>query len=51
MFPTAWDVIEALELYDIPVVSMVSDRAKPNRRFYNLCQLPDQQAAATGSFS
>ena len=47
-FPAAWDVIEALELYDIPVVSLVSDGAKPNRRFYDLCQLPYQQAAATG---
>ena len=41
----AWEVIEALELFEIPVVSLVSDGAKPNRRFYNLCQV-DQQAAA-----
>ena len=33
-------MIEALELYEIPVVSLTSDGAKPNRRFYNLCQKP-----------
>ena len=44
IFPAAWEVIEALELFEIPVVSLVSDGAKPNRRLYNLCQV-DQQAA------
>ena len=36
IFLAAWEVIEALELFEIPVVSLVSDGAKPNRRFYNL---------------
>lgn len=38
IFPLAWEVIEALELYEIPVVSLTSDGAKPNRWFYSLCQ-------------
>ena len=38
IFPLAWEVVEALEMYDIPVVSLISDGAKPNRRFYRLCQ-------------
>ena len=39
IFPLAWDVVEALELYNIPVVSFTSDGAKPNRRFYRICQI------------
>lgn len=38
IFPLAWEVIEALELYQIPVVSLTSDGAKANRKFYSLCQ-------------
>ena len=38
IFPLVWEVIETMELYDIPVVSLTSDGAKPNRRFYSLCQ-------------
>ena len=38
IFPLAWEVIEALEFYYIPVVSLTSDGAKPNRKFYSLCQ-------------
>ena len=38
IFPLVWEVIEALELYGIPVVSLTSDGAKPNRRFYRTCQ-------------
>ena len=37
IFPLAWEVIEALEMY-IPVVSLTSDGAKPNRCFYSICQ-------------
>lgn len=33
-------MIEALDLYEVPVVSLTSDGAKPNRRFYKLCQKP-----------
>ena len=42
IFPLLWDVIEALELYDIPVVSHTSDGAKPNHRFYRICQYKKQ---------
>lgn len=45
IFPLAWDVIEKLELYDIPVVSITSDGAKPNRRFYKLCQQVQKTSA------
>ena len=38
MFPLVWSVVEALELYDIPAVSLTNDGAKPNRRFFHLCQ-------------
>ena len=36
IFPLAWEVIEAIEMYDIPVVSLTSDGAKSNRNFYSL---------------
>ena len=36
IFPAAWEVIEVLELFEIPVVSLVSDGAKPNRDFTTL---------------
>ena len=38
IFPLVWEAIEALELYKIPVVSLTSDGAKSNRRFYRMCQ-------------
>ena len=38
LFPITWEVIEALEFYDIPVVSLTSDGAKANRRLYRMCQ-------------
>lgn len=37
-FLLVWEVTESLEMYDIPVVSLTSDMAKPNRRFYTICQ-------------
>jgi len=36
MFLLVWSVVEALELYDIPGVSLANDWAKPNR-FFHLC--------------
>ena len=35
--------IVKLEMYDIPVVSLTSDEAKPNRRFYSMCQQQQQK--------
>ena len=32
-----WEVIEALEMYEVPIVSLTSDGAKANRRFYQIC--------------
>ena len=37
LFPLVWSVVEALELYDIPAVSLTNDGAKPNRRYFHLC--------------
>ena len=34
----AREVIEALEIYEIPVVSLTSDGVKPNRCLYQMCQ-------------
>ena len=38
IFPLAFEVIESLHLYNVPVVSLTSDGAKVNRRFYRMCQ-------------
>ena len=38
IFPLVWEAVEALEVFDIPVTSLTSDGAKPNRRFYRMCQ-------------
>ena len=38
-FLLVWDVIKTLEHYDIPVVSLTRDGAKPNRAYYKMCQL------------
>ena len=43
IFPLAWEVTESLEMYNIPVVSLTSDGAKPNRRFYSMCQQQQQK--------
>ena len=39
LYPIVFEVIEALELHSIPVVSLTSDGNSPNRRLYRLCQL------------
>ena len=44
IFPLAWEVVEVLEMYDCPVVSLTSNGAKPNRRFYKLCQEKSQSS-------
>ena len=38
IFRLTCEVVEALEMYDIPVVSLPCDGAKPDRRFYKMCQ-------------
>lgn len=43
IFPVAWEVVEALQMYDLPVVSLTSDGAKPNRKFYRICQQKGQK--------
>ena len=39
IFTPAWEVIEALELYKIPIVSLTGDGAKPNRKFFRMTQV------------
>lgn len=39
LFPVIWEVIETLELNLLPVISITSDGASHNRRFYKLCSL------------
>lgn len=33
-----WEVVKALEMYDVHVVSLTCDGAKPNRQFFKMCQ-------------
>ena len=41
----AWEVVEALEMFDIPVVSITGDGAKSNRRFYKMCQKSNKRSS------
>jgi len=36
-----WEVIERLELHGLNVVTVTSDGAAPNQRFYRLCALEE----------
>ena len=42
LYAPVWEVIEALEFSGLPVVSLTSDGASPNRRFYKLCKITDK---------
>ena len=37
LFPMVWNVIESLELSDLPVVAVTADGASHNRHFFRLC--------------
>ena len=37
LFPVIWEVIEALELDNFPVVAVTADGASPNRNFFRIC--------------
>ena len=41
IYPIVWETIESLELHGFHVVSITSDGAAPNRRFYRLCNLEE----------
>ena len=43
LYPVVWEVIEALELDGLPVVSVISDGAGQNRRFYKLCKTAKEE--------
>ena len=38
LYPIVWEVIESLEMNLLPVISVTSDGASSNRRFYKLCK-------------
>ena len=40
LYPVVMEVVEALELWALPVLAITSDGASPNRKFYKLCKLP-----------
>ena len=40
LYPVVMEVVEALELSNVPVIAVTSDGASPNRSFYKLCRLP-----------
>ena len=39
LYAPVWEVVEALEFSGLPVVSLTSDGASPNCRFYKLCNI------------
>ena len=39
LYPVVWEVIKALELHSIPILSLTSDGNSPNQRFYHLYSL------------
>lgn len=41
LYSIMWEVIERLELHGLNVVTVTSDGAAPNRRFYRLCALEE----------
>ena len=43
LYPVVWEVIEALELDGMPIVSVTSDGAGQNRRFYKLCKTAKEE--------
>lgn len=42
LFPIVWETIEALELNGLHVVSVTSDGASANRKFYSICAESDE---------
>ena len=50
LFPMVWDVIESLELSDLPVVAVTVDGASHNRHFFRLCCLKDDGTKSSTPF-
>ena len=50
LFPMVWDVIESLELSDLPVVAVTADGASHNRHFFRLCCLKDDGTKSSTPF-
>ena len=42
LYPVVMEVVEALELWALPVLAITSDGASPNRKFYKLCKLYEE---------
>ena len=41
LFPLVWNVIESLELSDLPVIAVTADGASHNQHFFHLCCFQD----------
>ena len=41
-----WEVVQGLELFEVQVVSLTSDGAKPNRKFFRLCQVKEKTSVS-----
>ena len=51
LYAPVWEVIEALEFSGLPVLSLTSDGAAPNRRFYKLCRIKDNTYKTRNPFA
>ena len=51
LYAPAWEVVEALEFSGLPVVSLTSDGASPNRRFYKLCNIQNKTYKTRNPFA
>ena len=51
LYAPVWEVVEALEFSGLPVVSLTSDGASPNRRFYKLCNIQNKTYKTRNPFA
>ena len=51
LYAPVWEVVEALEFNGLPVLSLTSDGASPNRRFYGLCSVEDKTHMTRNPFA
>ena len=51
LYAPVWEVVEALEFSGLPVLSLTSDGAAPNRRFYKLCRIKDKTHKTPNPFA
>ena len=51
LYAPVWEVVEALEFSGLPVLSLTSDGASPNRRSYRLCSIKDKTHKTRNPFA